>query len=143
MVETNEQQIRILAEQEIDPRLDLSVFSTQLALDRTQLSWVRTAFAFMSAGLALDKGAEAMHRASILGGTNWVRSSHAIAVVLTTAATVSLLISTYNYCREARRLAQLRNTTVWIPPVLFLSLLVICLGGTLSTLLLIWHQLEP
>ncbi len=143
MVETNEQQIRILAEQEIDPRLELAVFTTQLALDRTQLSWVRTAFTFMSAGLALDKGAEAMHRASVLAGTNWVRSSHAIAVVLTSAATVSLLLATYAYCREAHRLGQLKNTTVWVPPVLFLSLLVICLGGTLSTLLLIWHRLEP
>ncbi|MDB5343993.1 MAG: hypothetical protein JWP89_2370 [Schlesneria sp.] len=143
MVQTNEQQIRILAEQEIDPRLDLAVASTQLALDRTQLSWVRTAFTFMSAGLALDKGAEAMHRASVLAGTNWVRTSHAIAVVLTAAATVSLMISTYAYCREARRLARLKNTIVWLPPVLFLSLLVICLGGTLSILLLIWHRLEP
>jgi uncharacterized membrane protein YidH (DUF202 family) len=143
MVETNEQQLRILAEQEIDPRLDLAVLTTQLALDRTQLSWVRTAFTFMSAGLALDKGAEAMHRASVLAGTNWVRSSHAIAVVLTSAATVSLLLSTCTYCRQARRLAQLKNTTAWLPPVLFLSLLVICLGGTLSILLLIWHRLEP
>lgn len=143
MVETNKQQIRILAEQEIDPRLDLAVIGTQLALDRTQLSWVRTAFTFMSAGLALDKGAEAMHRASVLEGTNWVRSSHAIAVVLTSAATVSLLLSTYAYCREAYRLGQLKNTTVRVPPVLFLSLLVICLGGTLSILLLIWHRLEP
>ncbi len=143
MVQTDEQQIRILAEQEIDPRLDLAVITTQLALDRTQLSWVRTAFTFMSAGLALDKGAEAMHRASVLAGTNWVRSSHAIAVVLTAAATVSLLISTYTYYRQARRLAKLRNTIVWLPPALFLSLLVVCLGGTLSVLLLIWHRLEP
>lgn len=143
MVETNEQQLRTLAEQEIDPRLDLAVISTQLALDRTQLSWVRTVFAFMSAGLALDKGAEAMHRASVLAGTNWVRTSHAIAVVLTSASTLSLLLATYTYYQEARRLGQLKNTTVWLPPVLFLSLLVIALGGTLSTLLLIWHRIEP
>ena len=136
------QQTRILAEQEIDPRLDLAVIRTELALDRTQLAWVRTAFTFITAGLALDKGAEAMHHARVLAGTNWLKSSHAIGVSLTGAATFALLFASYTYFQQTRRMARLKNTTIWLPPVLLISLFVISLGSTLSILLLTWHGVD-
>jgi uncharacterized membrane protein YidH (DUF202 family) len=34
-----------------------------------QLAWVRTAFTFITAGLAIDKGAKALHMARVLAGT--------------------------------------------------------------------------
>ncbi len=133
------QAIRSSAEQTADPRVDLAVQRTELALDRTQLAWVRTVFTLITAGLAIDKGAEALHEARVLAGTNWVTGSHVVGTTLTAVATAFLLIASAAYYRQARTLARLKGVTPsWLPPALLISLLVVLLGATLSILLLTW-----
>jgi putative membrane protein len=55
------QQIRVDAERDADPRIDLAVERTLLALERTQLAWVRTVMGMITAGIAIDKGFQALH----------------------------------------------------------------------------------
>jgi uncharacterized membrane protein YidH (DUF202 family) len=132
--------IRSSAEQAADPQLDLAVQRTELALDGTQLAWVRTAFTLITAGLAIDNGAAALHQARVLAGTNWVTGSHVVGVALTAAATVFLLLTSVAYFQQARTLARLRGTKPpWLPPAMLISSLVVLLGGTLSILLLTWR----
>ena len=132
-------EIRTSAEQEADPRVDLAVLRTELALDRTQLAWVRTAFTLITTGLALDKGAEALHQARVLAGTNWVKGSHVIGPTLTVAATAFLVITSVEYFRRAWDLARLKGGRPSLcPPALLVSVMVILLGIALSIVLLTW-----
>jgi uncharacterized membrane protein YidH (DUF202 family) len=110
-----------------------------LALDRTQLAWVRTAFTFITAGLAIDQAAAALHEARVLAGRNWVTSTHVVGITLSIASTLFLLIATVGYFQQARTLARLKGAEPpWLPPALLISVLVIVLGATLSILMLIW-----
>lgn len=134
------QAVRSSAEQAVDPRVDLAVLRTELALDRTQLAWVRTAFTLITAGLAIDKGGEALHEARILAGKNWVSTSHFAGISLAAVATLFLLIASVEYFRQSRSLARLKGAEpALFPPALLVSLLVVVLGSALSILLLIWN----
>lgn len=138
--DANAQVLRSSAEQAVDPRVDLAVQRTELALDRTQLAWVRTAFTLITAGLAIDKVAEAMHQARVLAGTNWVAGSHVVGIGLTIAATTFLLMASVMYYRQARILARLKGCEPpWVPPALLISLLVVMLGCILSIFMLSWR----
>ena len=118
-------------------RTILVVEQTQLALDRTQLAWVRTGFTFITAGFAIDKALEALHRARVLAGTNWVDRDHFIGLLLTSTATVCTLLVTVTYVRHYRALNRLKTQyrEPW-PPVLPISVVVLALGLGLFTLLL-------
>jgi putative membrane protein len=110
------QVVRASTEQAADPRVDLAVQRTELALDRSQLAWVRTAFTFITAGLAIDKGAEALHEARLLAGTNWVAGSHAVGTTLTAASTLFLLVASVLYFQQARALARIKGAEPpWFP----------------------------
>jgi putative membrane protein len=131
--------IRASAEQTADPRVDLAVQRTELALDRTQLAWIRTAFTLITAGFAIDKGGAALHEARVLAGTNWVSTSHFSGIFLAAAATTFLLIASVAYLQQSRELARLKGAKPSLfPPALLISLLVVMLGGVVSTLLLTW-----
>ena len=131
--------IRSSAEQAVDPRVDLAVQRTELALDRTQLAWVRTAFTLITAGMAIDKGGEALHEARVLAGKNWVSTSHFAGISLAAVATLFLLLASIEYFRQSRSLARIKGAEPAIlPPALLVSLLVVVLGCALSILLLIW-----
>ncbi len=131
--------VRASAEQAADPRVDLAVQRTELALDRTQLAWVRTAFTLITAGMAIDKGGEALHEARVLAGKNWVSTSHFGGISLAAASTVFLLIASVEYLRQSRALARLKGAQPPLfLPALLISLLVVVLGSALSILLLIW-----
>ncbi len=139
-VSADQQSIRASAEEDADPRVDLAVLRTELALDRTQLAWVRTAFTLITAGLAIDKGAEALHEARVLAGKNWVTGSHAVGTTLTAAATVFLIIASVAYYQQARNLAQIKGAKPpLLPPAVLITLLVIFLGITLSFMLITWN----
>ena len=139
-VRADERSVRTSAEQNADPRVDLAVVRTELALDRTQLAWVRTAFTLITAGLALDKGAEALHRARVLAGTNWVEGSHVIGTTLSAAATVFLVIASVTYYQQARNLARIKGAKPpLLPPAVLITLLVVFLGSTLSFMLVTWN----
>jgi uncharacterized membrane protein YidH (DUF202 family) len=53
-------------EKDIDPRIDLAAKRTELGWDRTVLAWVRTVLALLGAGVAFDKGTQALHQRSPL-----------------------------------------------------------------------------
>lgn len=132
--------IRASAEQAADPRVDLAVLRTELALDRTQLAWVRTAFTLITAGLAIDKGGEALHEARVLAAKNWVSTSHFGGISLAAVATLFLLMASVEYFRQSRALARLKGAEPPLcPPALLISLLVVVLGTALSILLLAWN----
>ena len=134
------QAIRSSAEQTVDPRVDLAVQRTELALDRTQLAWVRTAFTLITAGMAIDKGGEALHEARVLAGKNWVSTSHFAGISLAAVATLFLLIASVAYFQQSRTLARLKGAEPSLfPPALLVSLLVVVLGSALSILLLVWN----
>lgn len=136
----NAQAIRTSAEEEADPRVDLAVLRTELALDRTQLAWVRTAFTCITAGIAIDKGAEALHKARMVAGTNWVTGSHIVGVGLAAASTLFLLIASVVYLQHVRGLARCKGVAPpRMPAALALSLLVVLLGASLSILMLSWE----
>jgi uncharacterized membrane protein YidH (DUF202 family) len=112
---------------------------TEFALERTQLAWVRTVFALITAGLALDRGTAALHHARVLAGENWVTSGHFGGIALAGAGTVFLFLATVSYVRQANSLSVLRTGKARrVPPSLPLSALVILLGGTLTYLLWWW-----
>lgn len=129
-----------LAAEGDEARLDLALLQSELALERTQLAWVRTAFTFMTAGLALDQGMAALHAARVLAGTNWVEGGHVGGVMLTILATLALTLATTDYRNQAQELARLQTRIrARIPPVLPLSVLVILLGVGLVITLLAWN----
>lgn len=122
-----------------DPRIDLAIQRTDWALERTQLSWVRTSFAVISAGLALDKGTEALHEARLLKGSNWVAGGHVGGVLLSALAALLLVIATVHYHQRQRQLAlACKNPPSPIQPVAIISWLVVLLGTAVSLLLLLW-----
>lgn len=54
---------------------ELAVKRTMWALERTQLAWIRTTFAFTSAGIAIDKGAMALQQANYVLSPSLVSGS--------------------------------------------------------------------
>ena len=136
---TAQQVLRSSSEEAADPRVDLAVQRTELALDRTQLAWVRTTFTLITAGLAIDKGADALHQARVLAGANWVTGSHAVGITLTATSTLFLLLASVLCYQQARTLARLKGAAPpWLPLSLLISLLVVLFGGTLSIFMLTW-----
>ena len=122
-----------------DPRVDLAYLRTEWALERTQLSWVRTSFAVITAGLALDKGTEALHEARLLKGINWVEGGHAGGILLTAFASVFLMIATVQYQQRLRQLALGQSQRPsFFSPAMIVSCLVFLLGLIVSMLLLLW-----
>lgn len=83
---------------------DLAFRRTHWALERTQLSWIRTAFALTGAGFALDKGTVALDRADLLETNNWVTGGLIGGVTLSLLAAVQLTIATFAYVRREKQL---------------------------------------
>jgi len=94
------QTARAEAEQNADPRVDLAVERTELAHERTQLAWVRTVFSLYTAGIALDKGLEILHKERILAGNNWVSTGHFSGILLAILGTILSGLMTVIYFTE-------------------------------------------
>ena len=124
-----DQQIRAKAEQDADPRIDLAAERTSYAMERTQLAWVRTVMGFLTAGLAIDKGTEALHEARVVAGVAWSRNGHFAGMLLTITATVLMAIVTVIYVRRMRQLNRMRGIKIGLPaPTTVLSAFVCFLG---------------
>jgi uncharacterized membrane protein YidH (DUF202 family) len=82
---------------EDDPRVDLAVERTIYAIERTQLSWVRTVLGFITGGIALDKGMSALHQARVVSGVAWEKNGHFGGLLLTSGGTLLMVISTIFY----------------------------------------------
>jgi putative membrane protein len=125
----NEQQIRSEAEQDADPRIDLAVDRTILALVRTQLAWIRTIITLMTAGLAIDKGFAALHEARMVSGEAWVKNGHFAGLVMTSSGTLLIIIVTINYLMGMKTLNKMKGTKRKLyDPGLILSVLITLIG---------------
>jgi uncharacterized membrane protein YidH (DUF202 family) len=82
--------LRESAEETVDPRVDLAVLRTELAEDRTLLSWARTSLGLMGAGVAFDKGTQWLHEARLAAGSALVHNGHVVGITLTIITTVLL-----------------------------------------------------
>jgi putative membrane protein len=126
---SDEQQIRIQAERDADPRIDLAVERTMLALERTQLAWVRTIIGLITAGIAIDKGFEALHAARLVTGEAWVRNGHLAGLVMTISGTLLILISGVYYIKRLNELGRmLGKPRKLLDPGVILSLFITLVG---------------
>jgi putative membrane protein len=128
----DDQQIRARAENDADPRVDLAVERTLLALERTQLAWVRTVIGLITAGIALDKGFEALHEARLMAGTAWLKDGHLGGLLLTSGGTLMMIFTTVLYILRTRELNLMRGAKTNLPTPGSLISLFICLIGALA-----------
>jgi inner membrane protein YidH len=125
-----DQQTRAKAEQDADPRIDLAAERTSYAMERTQLAWVRTVMGFITAGLAIDKGTEALHEARVVAGIAWSKNGHFAGMLLTITATALMIVATMIYIRRMKQLNRMRGTRTDLPaPTTVLSIFVCFLGA--------------
>ena len=121
----DEQIIRKEAERDVDPRVDLAVERTMLALERTQLAWVRTVITLITAGIAIDK----VHLARIIAGIAWQKNAHFAGLLLTSAGTVLITLTTILYIIRIRELTLVRGRSNKIPnPGTLISIFIILIG---------------
>lgn len=126
------QQTRAKAEQDADPRIDLAVELTSYAMERTQLAWVRTIMGFITAGLAIDKGTEALHEARVVAGAAWSKNGHFAGMLLTITSTLLMIITTIIYVRRMKQLNRMRGIKTDLPPPTTALSIFICLLGALA-----------
>ena len=125
----NEQQIKAIAGQDYDPRIEIAVERTQLAYERTQLAWIRTVLALVTAGIAIDKGTEALHEARIAMGEALVKDGHVSGMLLTISGTVMMVLVTGIYFRRMKELDKMRGIRRILPyPVFILSCIISFFG---------------
>ena len=125
-----DQQARAKAEQDVDPRIDLAVERTSYAMERTQLAWIRTVMGFITAGLAIDKGTEALHEARVVAGVAWSKNGHFAGMLLTITSTVLMIITTVIYVRRMKQFNRMRGIRRDLfPPTTALSIFICFLGA--------------
>lgn len=120
------------SEIETDPRVDLAVERTALALERTHLAWIRMMFNMITSGLAIDKGLEIIvdqklisHK-SLIGLAN---TGHIIGIILTASGTLLLVAETLQFEKRSKQLATIKKEKNSIfTTTLFLSILVMFVG---------------
>ena len=127
----NEQQIKAIAGQDQDPRIEIAVERTQLAYERTQLAWIRTVLALVTAGIAIDKGTEALHQARIAMGEALVKDGHFSGMLLTISGTVMMLLATGIYFRRMKELDQMRGIRRKMPYPVFILSCIVCFFGVI------------
>ena len=114
------------AEKDVDPRVDLAVERTMLAMERTQLAWVRTVLTMITAGIAIDK----LHMARIIAGIAWQKDAHMAGLLLTSAGTALITLSTVHYIKRVRELTLMRGQkNNLLQPGTLISLFVIVIGA--------------
>jgi putative membrane protein len=124
-----EQHIRMDAERDADPRIDLAVERTMLALERTQLAWVRTIIGLIAAGIAIDRGFEALHAARLVTGNAWAKNGHLAGLVMAVSGTLLILISSVYYIRRMNELGRmLGRQRKLLDPGMILSLFITGVG---------------
>jgi len=115
-----------------DPRTDLNVERTALATERTQLAWVRTVTGLITAGLAIDKGAEALHKARLVSGAAWSQNGHFAGMLLTITATAMMITATVIYVLRMKQLNIMRGIKQKLPALATILSIIICFLGALA-----------
>ena len=126
-------------EEIVDPRNDLAVERTELALERTHLAWIRTLLTLITAGLAIDRGAEFIHQQRITEGIAFTKNAHIIGISLTSIGTFLLLFQTVNYIFRSRQLAKMKKGRFYyITSAIFLSFTAFLLGSVITYFLIVY-----
>jgi uncharacterized membrane protein YidH (DUF202 family) len=125
--------------QSMDFRDELAIERTQLALENIHLGWIRILFNIMSAGLALDKGLEALHNSQLLKGKVMLGNGHILGIFLILLGSVLLSIKTFYYVVHARQLAAIKDRGPSLISLnIILSVALILVGFTVSFLLIVY-----
>lgn len=115
----------------------LAAERTDLALETTQLAWIRTTLTMIGIGIAISKGSEALYNAKVLQEDTLVQAD-IMGIVLTIAGTVILTVITFYFLLRRRQLAKTRDAYSYgIIPILLISVFTILTGVGLSYLLII------
>jgi uncharacterized membrane protein YidH (DUF202 family) len=115
----------------------LAAERTDLALEITQLAWIRTTLALLAVGIAISKGAEALYNAKMISEEIIVQSD-LMGVIMTIAATVLLTVITFYFLIRRQQLARTREAYPYgIIPILLISVFTILIGVGLTYLLII------
>jgi len=125
-------------EETSDPRVDMALQRTEWALERTQLAWVRTSFMMISSGLALDKSLSALSESRLIPDNGWVLGGQIGGVLMAAFATLFLTMATWEYVGRAHELRGMGvGRSSRIASALPISLLVLAVGITIATMLLV------
>ena len=115
----------------------LAAERTDLALESTQLAWIRTTLTMIGVGIAISKGSEALYTNKLIA-EDVLASADMMGIVLTIAGTVMLTVITFYFLIRRRQLAKTTESYSYgMIPILLISLFTILAGMGLSYLLII------
>lgn len=115
----------------------LAAERTDLALETTQLAWIRTTITIMAIGIAISKGSETLFNTQVIKKEAIVTNANITGISLTIAATIMLTVITFYFIIRRRQLARTRGAySFGLIPVLLISIFIILAGIGLSYLLI-------
>ena len=85
----------------------LAAERTDLALETTQLAWIRTTLTMISIGIAISKGAELLYNSKAIT-EDIIANADIMGIVLAIAGTVLLTVITFYFLLRRRQLAKTR-----------------------------------
>lgn len=111
---------------------------TELALETTQLAWIRTVLTFMVLGLTISKGMEALYNAKVITGKGLIENTNIAGIFLIITGTVMLTATTFYFIIRRRQLAKIRGSFSFkMIPTILTSISTIFVGAGLSYLLIV------
>jgi uncharacterized membrane protein YidH (DUF202 family) len=115
----------------------LAAERTDLALEATQLAWIRTTLTMVGIGIAISKGSDALYSSKIIS-EKIATDADMLGIILTIAGTVILTVITFYFLIRRRQLAKTTESHSYgMIPILLISVFTILAGVGLSYLLII------
>lgn len=115
----------------------LAAERTDLALEATQLAWIRTTLTMIGIGIAISKGSDALYNNKVIS-EKITTDADMMGITLTIAGTVILTVITFYFLIRRRQLAKTTDSYSYgMIPILLISVFTILAGVGLSYLLII------
>lgn len=115
----------------------LAAERTDLALETTQLAWIRTTLTMIGIGIAISKGSDALYNSKVIS-EKIATDADIMGIILTIAGTVILTVITFYFLIRRRQLAKTTESYSYgMIPILLISAFTILAGVGLSYLLII------
>lgn len=116
----------------------LAAERTDLALETTQLAWIRTVLTIMIIGIAISKGSDMLLTKKVVDHQAVISNANITGIALTISGTVMLTVITFYFIVRRRQLARTRGIySFGLIPVLLISIFIILAGVGLSYLLIV------